>query len=531
MRKMLDHPHIKTPPLNPLQSEYLFLYCVIVLVGLCGLYHSILSSLWDTWMEQDQYSYAVLIPLIFVYLIKERWGLISSSKIRQNLLGLVIVFAGYLFFLFGTFGFHGFTSRFSFLIMLSGFMLYGVGWEVFKRLLFPLFILLFMIPFPELLDRIFLFKLRLISSALTEQLLHLLGISVFSQGNIIDIGIMQFNVVNACSGMNYLLPLLCLSIIIGYFFSKSLWVRLFLFISAIPTTLVINVIRITATAIIADYWTREIATGFMHAFSGWLLFMLGFVLLFIESNILTRFFKQKPNPTLRNKPTQKIERKYVNKSIGALPIIVTVCLFAIFIGGYYAIASRKANFPIPNLSDLPLTIDGYKGKTVPEDPGIKAFSSVTDSITRVYTNNETNPIAVYIGYYRTTPKLKGFIHTPEVCLESTGWKVKEINNRELRVADNSSMINCRLVFSERFGIKQVLVYWYQIGDFTTGHERLAHLYTGYDAIFGNYDDAVKIMISKDYIHASEREKSFQELVSFVRAFYPCLVNTMKSSDN
>ena len=509
-------------------NQYIFLYFVVVLVGLCGLYHSVLLGLWDTWMEQDQYSYAVLIPLIFAYLIKERWALITSSKISSSFLGLLIVFAGYLFFLFGTFSFHGFTSRFSFLIMLSGFMLYGLGWGVFKRLVFPLSILLFMIPFPELLDRIFSVKLRLISSALTEQLLHLLGISVFRQGNIIDIGTMQFNVVDACSGMNYLLPLLCLAIIIGYFFSKSLWVRFFLFISAIPITVALNVIRIASTAVIADYWTREIASGFMHAFSGWLLFMLGFVLLFIELKILVRFFKQKPNSTLRNKPTQKIERKYVNESIGPLPIIVTVCLFAIFIGGYYAIASKKANFPVPNLSDLPRVIDGYKeGKMVPEDKGIKAFSSVTDSITCVYTKNEADPIVVYIGYYRTTPNLKGFIHTPEVCLESTGWKVKEINNYELRVADDSLMINCRLVFSERPGIKQVLVYWYQIGDFATGHERLAHLYTGYDAIFGNYDDAVKIMISKNYIHASEREKSFQELVSFVRAFYPCFIKTIQ----
>ena len=506
-------------------------YIVVLFLGLLILYHHVIENLFIIWISRDQYSYALLIPFISIYLLYEKRSIITRCYLKPDKRGLLIVLLGYGIFLLGSFSFHPFSSRISFFILLFGFVFFYGGFDYLKSLLFPFGILVLSIPLPSLLENTLLFKLRLISSALTEQILHLFGISVFRQGNIIDIGIMQFNVANACSGMSYLLPLLCLAIIIGYFFSKSFWIRLFLFISAIPITLVINVVRITATAIIADYWTREIATGFMHAFSGWLLFMLGFVILFIETKILTRFFKQKPNLTLRSKSTQKIERKYVNKSIGPLPIIVTVCLFAIFIGGYYAIASKKANFPVPNLSDLPRVIDGYKGKIVPEDQGIKAFSSVTDSITCVYTKNEADPIVAYIGYYRTTPKLKGFIHTPEVCLESTGWKVKEINNYKLRVADNSSMINCRLVFSERPSIKQVLVYWYQIGDFATGHERLAHLYTGYDAIFGNYNDAIKIMISKDYIHASEREKSFQELVAFTQKFYPYFIKTMRISDN
>ena len=89
----------------------------------------------------------------------------------------------------------------------------------------------------------------------------------------IDIGSMQFNVIDACSGMNYVLPMLLLCAIMGAFFLTTFRSRIILFLLAVPVSFVANVIRITATAVIAQYWSPAIATGFLHGFSGWLIFM------------------------------------------------------------------------------------------------------------------------------------------------------------------------------------------------------------------------------------------------------------------
>jgi len=511
------------------KTNYLLLYSIIVLSGLGILYSSIFKGLFNIWITQEQYSYGPLIPLIALYIIYSSRKHILNAPIKPNYLGLIIVLLGYGLYLFGVFSIHGFTARFSFIVMLVGFSLFALGTEMMRRLAFPFFILLFMIPFPEILDRLFSLKLRLLSSLITEDILHAIGVSVFRQGNIIDIGTMQFNVADACSGMNYLLPLLALAALIGFFSTKSKIIRSILIISAVPITLTANVIRITTTTLIAKYWTPKIATGFMHDFSGWVVFMFAFFCLFIELKLLKLVAKERRNP-----PELKTELginggsayKQDQDDLEIMPIIATGCLIAIFWGGFFAVSSKKKDRPLPVMESLPLLIDGYIGKTIPEDPNIKKFSSVTDSITRVYWKEGQNPISVYVGYYRTSPELKGFIHTPEVCLKSSGWKIRKIDYQDL-VLRSGKILKTREVISERGGVRQFLIYWYQIGNFTTGNEQLAHYYTGYDAIFGDYSDAIKVMISVDYASDGNSGKCRQELYQFINNFVPAMYSSLE----
>jgi len=212
------------------KSQYLILYSVVVLSGLCVLYSSVFKGLVKTWMSQEQYSFAPLIPFIVLYIIYSSRKQILATPVKQNYFGLVMVFFGYSLFLLGVFSVHGFTARFSFIVLLTGFSLFVLGTPMLRRLAFSFFILLFMIPFPEMLDRLFSSKLRILSSMITEKILHLISVPVFRQGNLIDIGYMQFHVADACSGMNYLLPLLALAALIGYFSTKSMTIRSILFI-------------------------------------------------------------------------------------------------------------------------------------------------------------------------------------------------------------------------------------------------------------------------------------------------------------
>ncbi len=489
------------------------------------LYFTVFKGLFKTWMSQGQYSFAPLIPFIFLYIIYTSRKQILNTPVRPNYFGLVIVFFAYCLYLLGVFSVHGFTARFSFLVMLAGFSLFALGTQMMRRLAFPFFILLFMIPFPEMLDRLFSLKLRILSSMITEDILHVIGISVFRQGNIIDIGSMQFNVANACSGMNYLLPLLALAALIGYFSTKSMIIRFILFISAVPVTLVANVLRITGTALIAKYWTKEIASGFMHDFSGWAVFMFAFFSLFIELKVLKRVVGKRRDALGSERGFGKNgdeTHKRVPDDLKIMPLIATIGIMAIFWCGFEAVAAKKKDRPLPVMENLPLTIDGYVGKTIPEDPKIKEFSSVTDSITRVYAKEGQYPILVYVGYYRTSPELKGFIHTPEVCLGSSGWRIRKIDYLNMAVQPDGKMLKTREVIAERGGVRQLLIYWYQIGNFTTGNEQLAHYYTGYDAVLGDYSDAVKVMISVDYINQSDKSTCQEQLWEFITAFYPCL---------
>ncbi len=511
-------PSINSQSTKHRTHRYIFASCALILTGLCVLYYPVLKGLWAVWFSEDQYSYGILVPALFAYFAWKSWPSLSRVKPVSNAYGLVIVFFGYLLFLFGSFALHGFSARFSLICLLSGFTIYVAGFRFLRKLAFPFFILLFMIPFPESLDRYFSFNLRLLSSGVSAQMLHLFGIPAFREGNVIDIGSMQFNVIDACSGMNYVLPMLLLCAIMGAFFLRTFRTRIILFLLAVPVSFAANVFRITATAVIAQYWSARIATGFLHDFSGWLVFMFALCCTCIMALILRRVFEKERmggNEAGGRALETEAECRDV-ESLKARPLLIAACLMVFFIVAYYGIAAKKGNGPIPRLEELPVVISGYGSTVLPEDPAVKEFSSVTDSLTRFYQREGSRPIVVYVGYYRTSSDLKGLFHTPSVCLTGSGWEVKHLVDHEL--SGDNRRLRTRLVFSEKPGRKQVMLYWYTIGPYTTGHERTAHFYTGYDAIFGHYSDVVKVMISTEYDFAGELDSCVKELDGFASAF-------------
>jgi exosortase/archaeosortase family protein len=84
------------------------------------------------------------------------------------------------------------------------------------------------------------------------------------------------------------------ALLLGFLQCSSILMRVVLFLLAIPLAIVLNVFRITGTAVLADYW-QDIAFGFYHSFSGWLVFVAGFAMLWLMANGLHRLEKKELN--------------------------------------------------------------------------------------------------------------------------------------------------------------------------------------------------------------------------------------------
>jgi exosortase len=114
---------------------------------------------------------------------------------------------------------------------------------------------------------------------------QVLGISVFRDGNIIQFSGVTLGVAEACSGLSALSALAVGSVVLGYAVCTRWRSRLALVILAVPLAILVNIVRVTGTAILADY-RPEYALGFYHTFSGWLVFVLGFGLLYVVGRLL-----------------------------------------------------------------------------------------------------------------------------------------------------------------------------------------------------------------------------------------------------
>ena len=260
-------------------------------IGIIGLLFIILYSptfhmfIYD-WNTDDNYSHGFLIPFIVGYLIWTKKKELSKLVPKPSNWGLIVLFGGLFIYLVGTIGAEWFLKRSSLIIVLAGLILFLYGTAYLRMLLFPLLFLIFMIPLPAIIYKSIAFQLQLFVSTISARLIEFAGIAVFRSGNIIEVSSGPLAVEEACSGMRSIMALLALSSLFAYIMYKSRPKQLILFASALPIAIITNIIRVTATGILAHYFGREVAEGVLHDSFGWIVFVIAFILLFLLSKLL-----------------------------------------------------------------------------------------------------------------------------------------------------------------------------------------------------------------------------------------------------
>jgi exosortase D (VPLPA-CTERM-specific) len=228
---------------------------------LVGIYFSAYAWLIQKDWAREDYNYCYLIPLVVLYLIWDKKDELAAERAVPSWGGLLFLIPGILLFWVGDLAGELYSVYLSSWLVGVGILWMHIGWRKLKVIAFALFMALTMFPLPYFLNIKLTFGLKLISSQLGVKLLHLYGMSAYREGNVIDLGFTQLQVVDACSGLRYLFPLLIMGILLAYFYRAALWKRLFLVLSTIPLTIVINSMRIALTGIIYALFGAAAAEG------------------------------------------------------------------------------------------------------------------------------------------------------------------------------------------------------------------------------------------------------------------------------
>ena len=265
-----------------LTSNLSRLYAAVALLAasFAVLFWPVIAKLVHDWGIDDNYSHGYLIPPLAAYLAWERREQLLAEPARRSLSGIVLVAGSVLVLLAGLLGAELFLTRIALLGTLVGGVLFVLGWKHLQMLAFPLGILLLMIPIPAILFNQVVFPLQLLASRAGETALVAAGIPVLREGNIITLANTTLEVAEACSGIRSLVSLLTLAIVFGYFTDRRAGVRLAIALSAIPVAIAANALRVAGTGIAAHYYGTAAAEGFFHSFSGWIVFIAAFAMLF-----------------------------------------------------------------------------------------------------------------------------------------------------------------------------------------------------------------------------------------------------------
>ena len=279
---------------SPMTGTRLKVSAAAAVAAFLVLYWGVLVRLSQDWMTDDNYSHGILIIPLALYFAWERRHRLAALTPAPSVVGLLAVGAGLSMLVAGLLGAELFLTRVSILVTLAGGILFVLGWPALRTLAFPLGFLVLMIPIPAIIFNQIAFPLQLVASQAGEAGLNMAGVPVLREGNVMILAHTTLEVAEACSGIRSLISLLTLGIVFGYFTDSRGSVRFAIAAATVPIAILTNGMRVAGTGIAAHYIGPEAAEGFFHTFSGWLVFAVAFVLMFLVTRLLLRLLPPPP---------------------------------------------------------------------------------------------------------------------------------------------------------------------------------------------------------------------------------------------
>lgn len=249
-------------------------------------FYPVFPDLIGTWFEDSNNSHGVLVPLISAYFAWQRREELSGVEAKSSLLGAGLLCASLALYIVSYAGAIAFGTRATMVASLVGLVLFNFGSGVLSVVAFPLCYLFFMIPVPLSVYTFFAFPLQLFATDVSAFLLRTLNIPVLKEGNMLYFAQTQLEVAEACSGLRSIMSFIMLSCLFAYMMTPFKGRRYIMILSAIPLALFANIVRITGTGVLAHFFGGEVADGFLHDFSGLVVFAFGFALMMLIYNRL-----------------------------------------------------------------------------------------------------------------------------------------------------------------------------------------------------------------------------------------------------
>ena len=483
-----------------------------------------LGNIYSRWRYEDEYGYGFLAVAIVVLLLWRRWDFIRSLSVGPKWPGLIIVIIAQLCGLIGVLGESYFIEQVAFVFTLLGLVLVALGTGPYRVLIPLTLILLLTIPWPYTLQAIATVKLQLLSTDIGVAAIRLINIPVFVDGNIIDLGQYKLQVAEACSGLRYLLPLTCISLIVAYLYQGSLWKRAIVVASVPLITVLINSFRIAVIAVLVDNFGSKMAEGFLHQFEGWIIFLVGTLILFMEILALERL--RLKNITLQSIFDRTVDAVGVKQSISlnAMSVVALLVCAAAF-GASSSITRAFGSAPIPvrqSFATFPNHIGEWTGRETQLEPEIVNTLKATDSYIGDFSEpTDREPVNFFVAYYDSLSK-GAAIHSPRVCLPASGWEFASFEERNFSELSPGTAGTFNRVIVQKGQEKILMYYWFQQRERRTAGEFSMKYYLLVDALHKSRKDGALVRIYTPIVAGKSASEADNRLCAFIKAVNPKL---------
>lgn len=250
-------------------------------------YTPIFIWMWGRWFARDTYySHGILVPFVTLYFIWQKREELRKISKKRAPWSLALLAVGIALYLVSTILRIYFPSALSMLVVLVALILYFYGTKTLRAIAFPVFFLMFMIPLPLYMIVNISFQMKLFAATIAAKILNLLGLQAIRDGSVIKLHNTFVVVDDVCSGLRSLISLTALGSIFAYMINAPMYKRLLLFLTTIPIAVITNVCRVVLLSVFSETWGAEVTKGFLHDFTGFMVFALAFAMLYMIGRLL-----------------------------------------------------------------------------------------------------------------------------------------------------------------------------------------------------------------------------------------------------
>ena len=436
------------------------------------LMRSTVASMVTIWWRSETFNHCLFVVPIFMWLVwRKRHELsvaVPSPEARWLLLLLPL---GFLWLVGSVVGIQV-VSQLALVLIVCLSIWSILGTPTARLILFPITFLLFAAPFgDELLPVMMDF-----TADFTVWAIGSLGIPVYREGLYFSLPTGNWSVVEACSGIRYLIASVVLGSLFAYLTFTSVWKRVVFMLFAIVIPIIANGLRAVMIVLLGHFSDMTVATGVDHLVYGWLFFGVVMFLLFVVGHWMQSGDAFPQPATAEQMAVQMRVKQSVSQSINASANIVPrfarhgLLLLAMAFGWTaYAAAVNQTSTEnkIETSQKLPmLALPGWQPSNleVGWEPRYRGFDY---QLTQAYEDNSKQKVLLNLLIYKHQAQGKELISSRNVLVPSQHeiWRVQQINRRSVTVANTP--IDLQQARLSSMGQELQVWRWNRIGDANT----------------------------------------------------------------
>lgn len=435
------------------------IFIALALLAPFFVYFSTAKSIVGIWNTSETFAHGYIILPISLWLIWRRRELILGMR-PQTCWSLLPVLAicGFAWLL-AELADVQVVRQYMFVLMIALSVIVVLGWRIAWAMAFPLFFLIFAVPFGE----IFLVPLINFTANFTVAALQFSGIPVLREGNSFTIPSGSWSVVEACSGLRYLISSLTLGSLYAYLTYRSILKRVLFILFSIIVPIVANGLRAYMIVMIGHFSGMTLAVGVDHLIYGWLFFgLVMFFMFWIGS-----FWREDAAAT---SPLSKQLETTESAPLKQVALAALSVIFCIGVWPAYAAYINRANQNLPPVQIAQFQSDWQE---------IAAFSNWKPDFFPAHTEldrayqNKTQVLGMHLGYYRNQARSAGLISSVNQLLKHHDNDRREVGSelRTVRIGERTVQLRESQL---RGNFDTLLVWqWYWIDEHT-----IVNLYEG-----------------------------------------------------